>query len=303
MVFYVTLWFPARVRGQVLGLFYLGVPLALVIGGPLSGALLDLGARGGLAGWQWMFLVEGLMASVLGIVAFALLRDHPSQARWLPAEESLALEASLAREASLRRSTGPARLASIFRDSKVLAFLLVYMLIQMSTYGAVFYLPAEISALVHQPEGFLVGALSAIPWLCALAAVYFLPRAGDIHRNHRQLASLTLLISGLASFAFPSTGPVLGLVMLSIAVSGFVAVQPLFWTFPTGYLADRAAAGGIAVIGMGNIGGFLAPNVKVWADSRFHSTTAGLYLLAALTVLNAIFIALVARPRSPAHLH
>lgn len=296
MVFYLTLWFPARVRGQVLGIFYLGVPLALVLGGPLSGALLDLGSRGGLAGWQWMFLVEGLMAVVLGFAAFALLDDRPAHARWLLADEKHALEAQLAGEESLRRSTGAARLAPMLRDPKVLGFLLVYILIQMSTYGAVFYLPAEVSTLIHQPEGFIVGALSAVPWICALAAVYLLPRAGDIFRNHRQLASLTLLAAALASFAFPSTGPALGLLALSIAVSGFIAVQPLFWTFPTGYLADRAAAGGIAFIGMGNIGGFLAPTIKVWADERFHSPSAGLYLLASLTLLNAALIAVVARP-------
>jgi hypothetical protein len=83
----------------------------------------------------------------------------------------------------------------------------------------------------------------------------------------------------------------MGLVALSIAVSGFIAVQPLFWTFPTSYLADRAAAGGIALIGMGNLGGFLAPNVKVWADECFHSQRAGLYCLAGLTILNAGLIA------------
>jgi nitrate/nitrite transporter NarK len=100
------------------------------------------------------------------------------------------------------------------------------------------------------------------------------------------------LVSGCASFVFPTAGPRIGLVALSIAVSGFIAVQPLFWTFPTSYLADRAAAGGIALIGMGNLGGFLAPNAKVWADEYFGSPRAGLYLLAGLTVLNAGLIAL-----------
>lgn len=90
----------------------------------------------------------------------------------------------------------------------------------------------------------------------------------------------------------------MGLLALSIAVSGFIAVQPLFWTFPTGYLADRAAAGGIALIGMGNLGGFLAPNVKVWADVHFGSTRAGLYLLAGLTVLNAGLIAFTGKRRT-----
>jgi hypothetical protein len=102
-----------------------------------------------------------------------------------------------------------------------------------------------------------------------------------------------MLLSACGSFVFPTAGPRIGLLALSIAVSGFIAVQPLFWMFPTKYLADRAAAGGIAVIGMGNLGGFLAPNLKVWADEYFASQHAGLYLLAALTLLNAFLIALI----------
>ena len=104
--------------------------------------------------------------------------------------------------------------------------------------------------------------------------------------------SPTLFVAGCASFAFPASGPRVGILALSIAVSGFVAVQPLFWTMPTGYLADRAKAGGIALIGTGNLGGFLAPNLKVWADEFFHSHNAGLYVLAAITVFNAGVIAL-----------
>jgi hypothetical protein len=177
-------------------------------------------------------------------------------------------------------------------------FVLIYTLIQMSTYGAIFYLPTEISALMHKPAGLEVGLMSAIPWLCALAAIYLLPRFADKRGTHRQLAALTLFVAGCASFAFPTAGPRLGLVTLSIAVSGFIAVQPLFWTFPTGYLADRAAAGGIALIGTGNLGGFLAPNVKVLTDEYFHSQRAGLYLLAGLTVLNAGLIALTKPGRS-----
>jgi nitrate/nitrite transporter NarK len=88
-----------------------------------------------------------------------------------------------------------------------------------------------------------------------------------------------------------------GLIALSLAVSGFISVQPLFWTFPTGYLADRAAAGGIALIGAGNLGGFIAPTVKVWADQHFDSHSAGLYLLATLTVLNAGLMALIRNRR------
>lgn len=297
-ILYLTYWFPNSIRGRVLGLFYMGIPVALIIGGPLSGLLLEIHPSFGLQNWQWMFLVEGFMAVVLGLFAFWYLDDRPSNAWWLPAEEKQALDNALALEEQERRSTGPARLLPMFRNLRVMHFLLIYALIQVSTYGAVFYLPAEISALLHRPVGIEVGLVSAIPWLCTLVAVCFLPRAADKLHKHRQLASLTLMISGCASFAFPTLGPRMGLVMLSCAAAGFIAVQPLFWMFPTEYLADRAAAGGIAVIGMGNLGGFVAPNLKVWADEYFGSQHAGLYLLAGVTILNAGLIALVKNRRA-----
>jgi MFS family permease len=292
VILYLTYWFPNRVRGQMMGLFYLGVPLALIVGGPLSGLLLEMPPWGGLQGWQWMFLVEGFMAVALGSVAYWFLDNKPATAAWLPAAEREALADALAQEDLDRRSVGPAKLLPMLRDLRVLRFLLIYTLIQMSTYGAIFYLPAEISALLRKPAGLEVGLVSAIPWICTLVAVYFLPKLADQRGNHRHIAAFILLVAGCASFAFPTAGPKVGLVALSIAVSGFISVQPLFWTFPTAYLADVAAAGGIALIGMGNLGGFLAPNVKVWADEYFRSPRAGLYILAGLTVINAALIAL-----------
>ena len=291
-ILYLTYWFPNRVRGRMLGMFYLGVPLALILGGPLSGLLLEMHPLGGLQNWQWMFLVEGFMAVAMGTTAFWFLDSKPQHARWIPAAEKLALTEALAKEEMERRSKGPAKLLTMLRDPRVLGFVLIYGLIQMSTYGAIFYLPAEVSALMRRPAGLEVGLVTAIPWICALCAVYWLPKAADRWNCHRQLAALILLVAGCASFAFPTAGPGLGLAMLSIAVSGFVAVQPIFWTFPTGYMADTAKAGGIALIGSGNLGGFVAPNLKVLADEYFHSQRAGLYVLAGITVLNAGLIML-----------
>lgn len=293
IILYTTYWFPAQVRARVLGLFYLGVPLSLVLGGPLSGLLLEMHHRGGWQGWQWMFLVEGVLAVIVGAAAWFYLENRPREAAWLTARERNALTRMLADEESSRRTSGPARILPMLRDLRVLHFLLVYALIQMCTYGAIFYLPTEISALIHRPAGLEVGLVSAVPWIFTVAAVYLLPRAADRHRNHRLLASLTLLASGIAGFIFPTSGPLLGLAALSVAVSGFIAVQTLFWTFPTGYLADRAAAGGIALIGMGNLGGFFAPDLKVRVEEYFASPRAGLYMFAILTVLNAGLMAMV----------
>jgi MFS family permease len=298
VILYLTYWFPNRVRGQILGLFYLGIPAALILGSPLSGLLLEMNPVGGLQNWQWMFLVEGFMAVAVGALAYWYLDNRPSQAAWLPAEERRALDASLSSEATERRSGSPANLLATLCDLRVLHFVLIYFMIQVGVYGAVFYLPSEVSAFLHKPAGFEVGLVSAIPWICALAAVFWLPRLADSLNKHRQIAALTLVISGCASLAFPTTGPRVGLLALSIAVSGLIAIQPLFWTFPTGYLADRAAAGGIALVNLGNLGGFIAPNVKVWAEVYFGSQRAGLYLLAGLTVLNAGSIALIKKAAS-----
>ncbi len=296
VILYLTYWFPSRVRGQVMGLFYIGVPVAMIFGNPLSGFLLEIHTFFGLQGWQWMFFIEGLIAVVVGIATFWYLDDRPAQASWIPPDEAAALSEVLRAEESERRSTSPSKLLVMIRDPRVLLYLAIYSLIQISVYGVVFYLPAEVAALLHKPAGIEVGFVSAIPWVVALIAVFCLPRAADRSRHHRMYAAVTMLVGGCASFAFPAAGPIVGIIALSIAVSAFVAVQPIFWTFPTGYLADRAAAGGIAVITLGNLGGFIAPNLKVWADRFFGSDNAGLYLLAALTLLNAGLILMVGEP-------
>ena len=284
-----------------MGLFYIGVPIAMIFGSPLSGFLLEIHTIAGLQGWQWMFLVEGLIAILIGIAAYWYLDDRPSKAAWIPIDERKALTDLLSAEEGERRSSSPQKLLSMICDPRVLLYLAIYTLIQISVYGVVFYLPAEVSVLIHKPAGIEVGVVSAIPWVFALIAVFWLPRAADRSQRHRTLAALTIFVGGCASFAFPTAGKMVGIVALSIAVSAFISVQPLFWTFPTGYLADRAAAGGIAVITMGNLGGFVAPNLKVWADRCFGSESAGLYLLAGLTVLNAALILLVRdRPKSSA---
>jgi sugar phosphate permease len=291
IIFYLTYWFPGRIRGHIMGLFYLAVPMALVLGGPLSGLLLDV--HSGLQGWQWMFLVEGLLAVVVGILAVGLLVDRPADAKWLAEEEKRALMEVLAQEQAARRASGPERIRALFRNARVLRFLSIYALIQVGTYGVVFYLPAEVGALLHRSAGLVVGLVTAIPWIFAIAAVLVLPRAADAWSNHRNVAAAIMACAGAASFTFPGVGPVAGLMALSVAAAGFIAVQPIFWTLPTSYLADRAAAGGIALIGAGNLGGFLAPNLKVWADGLFHSHHAGFYLLAGLTLLGAVLIAAI----------
>jgi MFS family permease len=301
VILYLTYWFPKSVRGEILGLFYFGAPLAFIFGGPISGLLLQMHPHFGLQNWQWMFLVEGFAAVAVGLWAYWYLDNRPSDATWLPIEEKQALANVLNREQTEQRANGPAKLLSAFGDHRVLGFVLIYSLIQVSVYGVVFYLPSEVSAILEKPAGIEVGLVSAIPWVCALAAAFWVPRLADNWKRHRQLASITLLISGCASLSLPMIGSHMGLVALSIAISGLIAAQPLFWTLPTSYLAGRTAAGGLAMINaLGSVGGFVAPNVKVWADECFGSQRAGAFLLAGITILNAGLIAMTANSKHKA---
>jgi MFS family permease len=303
VILYLTYWFPDQVRGQILGYFYFGAPLAFIFGGPLSGTLLMLHGKGGLLGWQWMFLVEGSLAVIVGVWAFWYLSDRPSDASWLSDAEKSALKKILANEDAWRRAHGPSTFLASLADRKLLHFAAIYFLIQVSVYGVVFYLPAEVAAILGRSIGPIVGLVSAIPWMCALAAAYFIPRVADHCRRPRFIAAVILILSAFASAMFLVPNGALALTAICVAASGFIAVQPLFWTFPTGYLAGRAAAGGIAVVNaLGALGGFVAPNIKVWADRHFAAPAAGLYVLAGFTLLAAGLIVLLKEqnyPRQP----
>jgi MFS family permease len=300
VVLYLTYWFPNRVRAQIMGQFYFGAPLAFIFGGPLSGLLLTLHGKAGLKGWQWMFLLEGSLAVLVGVWAFWVLSDKPANASWLPAAERSALQEALAAEEEQRTAHGPSALLSAFADRRVFHFAAIYFLIQMSVYGVVFYLPAEVAAILGKSMGLEVGIVSAVPWICALASVLWIPWWADRMKRPRLLAAAVLAIAGLASTMFLLPNGALALTAICVAASGFIAVQPVFWTFPTAYLSGRAAAGGIALINtLGALGGFVAPNIKVWADHHFGFAAAGLCVLAAFTLLAAGLVALLADATAP----
>ena len=246
----------------------------------------------GFTGWQWMFLVEGVLASIVGVWAYFYLDNRPIDAKWLSKDEKATLQAAIDGEESHKHSHGPKNILGALRNTKVLYLCLIYFLIQMSVYGVVFYLPTQVATLLGVKVGLKVGLVTAIPWICALIAAYTIPRFSDRTGERRITAAVTLAMGGLGIAASVSTGsPLLALIALSFAAAGFIAVQPLFWTFPTSYLAGAAAAGGIALINsLGNVGGFVAPNVKTWAEKFFESGSAGLYVLAITTLLGSALI-------------
>ena len=283
VILYSTYWFPARQRGKALGIYYFGLPVALVLGSPLSGYLMEvMGGRLGLHNWQWMFLIEGLAASIVGVVAFFYLASKPRHAKWLTSEEKDALKNAIAAEDQHKIAHGPATALSALRNWNVLRFVSIYFAIQISVYGVIFYLPTRISELTGTAIGSKVGFLTAIPWLCALIALRFITGYADAKGRHRQVA-IAMLAMAAVGIALSTVGHQIGpvLVAFCIATVGFVVVQPLFWTLPTAYLSGTAAASGIAMIGaLGNLGGFVAPTLKTAVETFFHSQRAGMFTLA-----------------------
>jgi MFS family permease len=296
-VYFLSRWFPDARRARVMGIFYFGAPLSFMFGGPLSGLLLDADGMGGLHGWQWMFLVEGLLASVVGVLVYFKLADGPATASWLEPEERTALTAAIAQED--REKTAAHGVMSLMQgllNWRVVYLGLIYFLIQACVYGVVYYLPPQVGRLLGRNVGFIVGLVTAIPWTCALLASYYVPRFAEAIGKRRLVATLTMLAcaAGVSLSSLLAPVPLAALAALCVAVAGFIAVQPLFWTLPTAYLRGAAAAPGLALVNvMGALAGSVAPAYRLWADNTF-GVGAGLYALGLSTVLGTIMIALSA---------
>ena len=296
VILYLMYWFPSHARAKVLGLFYFGAPLAFIVGGPISGVLLEMDGVLRLQGWQWMFMVEGLLAAATGVWAYFYIDDKPADAVWLDAGEKRVLSAAVTAEDEGKRVHGPHGVLAGLSNPGVLYLSAIYFLIQVAVYGVVFYLPTQVAQLLGQKVGLEVGVVTAIPWICALMAAYLIPRYSDRTGERRWTAAVTLAVAGagVAISGAASNRPLVALGALCVAASGFIAVQPLFWTFPTGYLSGTAAAGGIALVNsFGAAGGFIGPIVRTWAEQSFGWPLAGLYVLGLAAFVGAVLIAIV----------
>lgn len=296
VILYLTFWFPQHIRTRVTGYFLFGAPLAFILGGPLSGTLLTLEATPlafGLHGWQLMFLLEGILASLIGIWVFFYLPDHPNNAHWLTATEKNALNEIIVQEDAQKLSHSPKNALHALLDIRVLWLCLIWFTVQICGYGIYFFLPTQISTLLGSKVGIMVGLVTAIPPLCAAIAVYYIPRLAEYLRARRYIAAITFLFcaAGLIISGFADNTPVIAIIALCAAAAGHLAMQPLYWSFPSAYLAGTAAASGIALINsVGNLGGFVAPILRVWAEQTFNSMRAGLYFLALATCIGSLMI-------------
>jgi MFS family permease len=292
IIVYLTYWFPAARRARALGLFYFGVPIAMLIGNPLSGFLLEMHGVFGLRNWQWMYLVEGVMAMLVGVVAFFYLASRPDDARWLSDDEKRALGNVIAAEEREKPQHLATAVFAVLKDRRVLTFIAAYFCIQIGNAPLAFYLPSKFAATMGGQMNGKIGLLLAIPWLCTILAMFVATRIADRRRNHLKVATL-MLTAGILAFAALSVidTPVLTLLAFCIAIPGLVACQPVFWYLPTRYLGGTGAASGIAfIVSIGNLGGFVSPQIKALTDHYSGGTQVGFLVIAAVCFLSVVLL-------------
>ena len=298
IILYLTFWYPSARRGQMIAIFMAATTVASVIAGPLCGGIMKyLDGANGLAGWQWLFLVQGLPATLLGIVAYFYLQDKPEDAHWLSASEKKVLQTNLDNEQKNVVCASHASLGQMLRDRKVYVLALVYFLLLGATYTMVFWVPTLIKSW-GVADLMQIGLYSALPSLIGVFGMILIGRHSDKHSERRWhfAASVAIAAIGLGLTTLTQGNLGASLAALSLAVVGIAAATPLFFTITTEYLSKIGAAAGIALISsLGNLGAAASPAVTGAITAKTGNPVYSMYLVMALYLLSGIILLLAVR--------
>jgi sugar phosphate permease len=297
IILYFTYWYPSGRRGQMIALFMSATAISSVIAGPLCGAIMKYANDfGGLHGWQWLFILEGLPAAVLGVVAFVYLQDRPEDAHWLTSDEKALLRYELDHDEKDVVGAGHTGLGQLFADPKVYWLALAYFLLLGATYTMVFWVPTLIRSWGVN-DLLMVGICAAIPQFFGIIGTVWIGRHSDRHRERRwhYVACVVAAATGMGVIVLAGGGLVPSMVGLTIAGVGWIAATPLFFTTTTEYLSKASAAGGIALISsLGNHGPAAGPSATGWITVQTGSSTISMLLVMSCYVLSgAILLAVV----------
>jgi MFS family permease len=296
IIYFLACWFPEADRARATGIFMLGIPIAVLVGGPLSGALLELDGVLGLEGWRWLFVMEGLPAVAVGVWLLRALPDRPSDARWLEPGQAAALERVLTEEADGRSTREALDLRAALRDRRVLRLAAVYVCVNLAAYGVIFWL-ADLIERLGDLSSFEVGLISAIPFAFGTLGLLVLGRLSDRSGDRRSVLAVGMALAAIGLLAVAVVGPVLGVAALCLSTFGLLGAIPAFWGIPAALFSGRAAAGAIAMINaIGVLGGLIGPVAVGALKDATDSLDAGMLLLAAVLAIGAAMAA-----RLPAH--
>jgi ACS family tartrate transporter-like MFS transporter len=299
MVLYLTYWVPAAERAKTNALFMTAAPVSVIVGAPLSEALLGLDGWLGLRGWQWLFVLEGLPAVVLGVLALRVLTDRPEGASWLPAADREWLSKTMRDERELRAAAGHVSVWKSLASGRVWLLCAIYLMNTSVTYGIFLWLPRMLQDVAGS-SGFAVSGLTAIPFAAALVTMVLVGRHSDRtgeRKLHVAACALTAAAGLLLAVLFRDN---LAMLVLSFTICqmGQRSVMSVFWAIPPMFLGGTAAAAGIGLINaLGNLGGFFGPTMMGWLRDVTGGYSGGLLVLAAALLIEA---ALVVSLRLPA---
>lgn len=301
MILYLTYWYPARERARRTALFMAAIPIAGVVGSPVSGFILSaFDGFLGLGGWQVMFLLEGIPAILLGFVVLKYLDDGPRRAEWLEQGERDWLKDALDRENRIKSDHGEYTTRQALTNGKVWLLSAVYFGVVTSVYGVSFWLPLIVEDLSGLGE-FAVGLLAAIPYVAGAIGMVLFARHSDATGERRWHVAIAAFVAtaGLVLTGIVQVSPVLEMVALTIAALGIYSTLATFWSLPTAFLSGTAAAAGIALINsVGNLGGFVGPYAVGYLSEATGATYSGLLFLAALILIAGLLALAVRHERS-----
>ena len=289
IILYLTYWYPSDRRARMVALFMAAPPLAGIFGGPLSGWIMQsFSGRGGLAGWQWLFVLEAVPAIVVGLAVLVYLDNGIRSARWLNDAEMSLLEERIAQD---RTTTADhPSLAHVFRDQRLWRLCLIYFCYVMGHYGLTFWMPVLVQS-AGVIGTFRIGLFTAIPYIGAVIVMTVLGARADRQRERRWHTAIPMAIGSVFLSLSTMAGTHTGLVMacLTVAAAGILSSGAVFWSLPTAFLGGVSAAAGIAAINsVGNLAGFVSPYVVGWLKDMTHSTEAGMFAVSAVLIVGAL---------------
>lgn len=287
MILYLTTWFPVRMRAKITSVFMMAIPLSSVLGAPVSTALLNV--RGmGLDGWQWLFILQGLPASLLGLLVLRVLTDEPAKAAWLADDERAWLVNTLKAEHAQRDSGLTTRLKDVLLNPKFYLFGLMYFGMTICLYGLSLWLPQIVKSLGNLTN-MEVGLLTAVPYVIATAAMYFWGAHSDRTGERKWHVAAPIMAGGvfLGISGYLIDAPEAAFLALAAsAVTVYVAL-PQFWTLPTAVLGSATAAAGIALVNaVGNVGGYVGPVIVGVLKDMTGSYAPGLAVMGGFAILS-----------------
>ncbi len=298
IVLYLTYWIPASDRARVGALFMMAAPVAVIVGAPVSEALLKLHGAWGLTGWQWLFVGEGIPAIVLGVLALTILTDKPEQAAWLRRDEREWLTGVLRQEDTARNRHGHASFRRAVATPRLWLVTAIYFLNTVVTYGIFLWLP-KILRDATAASGFRLSIMTMIPFVAALVAMVLIGRHSDRtgERKWHVAACAITAATGLILAAQSGSNAMLLVLSFTLSQIGQRSVMSVFWAIPPVFLGGTAAAGGIALINaIGNLGGAVGPTVMGWLRDLTGAYQGGLLVLASALVVEAILASTLRLP-------